>query len=208
VQQITGPFLGKRLGTKRINLLLARLTEALIAQGYITSRPYLVINIVPGKIEAFQVNGKTLRSQVPEEPPPGSPVNGGWFTDAGTLAAFPATAGDTLRLQDLEQGVDQINRLRRNKAELQILPGQTPGGSVIALTNQPGDRYRVNLGVDNYGSQATGTMRTRAGIDADNLIGMQEALSLGFVGSLETNAARKRGRSVRVSNVFLYRQLL
>ena len=99
------------------------------------------------------------------------------MTDWGTLAAFPVEAGDTLKLQDLEQGVDQINRLRRNQAELQILPGQTPGGSIVALNNHPGDRYRVNLGVDNYGSQATGRQRSRLGLDVDNPLGFQDRKS-------------------------------
>ncbi|WP_197368163.1 ShlB/FhaC/HecB family hemolysin secretion/activation protein, partial [Ralstonia solanacearum] len=94
-----------------------------------------------------------------------------------------------LKLSDLEQGVDQINRLRRNQAEVQILPGQAPGGSVIALANQPGDRFRFSAGTDNYGSRATGTTRLRAGIDADNALGFQEAVSLSYIGTRDTNAA-------------------
>jgi hemolysin activation/secretion protein len=102
--------------------------------------------------------------------------------------AMPAAVGDVLNLADLEQGVDQINRLRRNQAEMQILPGQMPGGSIVAFSNKPADRFRFNAGVDNYGSQSTGTTRTRVGMDADNLLGFQEALSLTYVGALDSNA--------------------
>lgn len=197
-KRITTPFVGRQLGANRINLLMRRLTEAFIAKGYITTRAYLgeqnlasgilSVTVVPGKIENFRVNGQMAGSVVPVQVERGGPYNGGWLTDWGTLAAFPVEAGDTLKLQDLEQGVDQINRLRRNQAELQILPGQTPGGSIVALNNHPGDRYRVNLGVDNYGSQATGRQRSRLGLDVDNPLGFQEALSLAYVGSLDTNA--------------------
>ncbi|MDO3544083.1 ShlB/FhaC/HecB family hemolysin secretion/activation protein, partial [Ralstonia pseudosolanacearum] len=148
----------------------------------------LTIAVVPGKVEALQINGKTVRTTVPDAKLAEGPQAGGWLTDAGTVWSMPAV-GDTLRLSDLEQGVDQINRLRRNQAEVQILPGQAPGGSVIALANQPGDRFRFSAGTDNYGSRATGTTRLRAGIDADNALGLQEAVSLSYIGTRDTNAA-------------------
>lgn len=195
IAAITTPFVGHQLGANRINLLLRRFTEAFVARGYITTRAYLGqqnlasgvlrVTVVPGRVEAFQLNGRTLR--------PGSQwwfdaSGGGWVTDAGTVWQFPAP-GDTLRLADLEQGVDQINRLRRNRAEMQILPGQTPGGSIVALANEPGDRFRFNAGVDNYGSRVTGISRTRLGIDADNALGLQESFGVSYVGTLDTNAA-------------------
>lgn len=195
IEAITAPFVGHALGTNRINLLLRRFTEAFVARGYITTRAYLgeqnlasgvlVVTVVPGKIESIRLNGRTVR---PSDASLFDTVGGGWVTDAGTGWQFPAP-GDTLRLPDLEQGGDQLNRLRRNRAELQILPGQTPGSSVVALANQPGDRFRFNAGVDNYGSKTTGTSRTRLGIDADNALGFQEALSGSYVGTVDTNAA-------------------
>ncbi|MGD7289174.1 ShlB/FhaC/HecB family hemolysin secretion/activation protein, partial [Ralstonia pseudosolanacearum] len=198
VERVTQPFLNRALGTNRINLLLRRLTEAFVARGFVTTRAYLApqnlkvgvltIAVVPGKVEALQINGKTVRTTVPDAKLAEGPQAGGWLTDAGTVWSMPAV-GDTLRLSDLEQGVDQINRLRRNQAEVQILPGQAPGGSVIALANQPGDRFRFSAGTDNYGSRATGTTRLRAGIDADNALGLQEAVSLSYIGTRDTNAA-------------------
>ncbi|BCL90911.1 ShlB/FhaC/HecB family hemolysin secretion/activation protein [Ralstonia pseudosolanacearum] len=198
VDQIKQPFLDRELGAKRINLLIRRLTEAFLQRGYVTTRAYLPpqnlkegtlsIAVVPGKVESLQVNGQTVRTSVPNQPTAGGVQNGGWLTDAGTVWSMPAV-GETLKLTDLEQGVDQINRLRRNQAEVQILPGQSPGGSIVALTNQPGDRFRFNIGTDNYGSRATGVTRLRAGVDADNALGFQEALSLSYIGTTDTNAA-------------------
>ena len=198
VEQISQPFLNHALGTNRINLLLRRLTEAFVQRGYVTTRAYLppqnlkdgvlTIAVVPGKVESLQINGKTVKTSVPDQSTAAGPQAGGWVTDAGTVWSMP-TVGETLKLTDLEQGVDQINRLRRNQAEVQILPGQSPGGSVVALTNQPGDRFRFNAGMDNYGSRATGTTRLRAGIDADNALGFQEAMSLSYIGTRDTNAA-------------------
>ncbi len=197
LETIAAPFIGKELGRNRINLLLRRVTEAFIARGYITTRAYLgaqnlasgtlKINIVDGKVSAFTLNGHPLRPRDRDEPWYRT-HGGGLITDAGTAWAFGDSVGDVLRLPDLEQGVDQINRLRRNQAEIQIMPGETPGDSVVAITNHYGDRVFYDLGIDNYGSSQTGTLRYRAGVQANNLIGLQELLSFNFVGTQDSNA--------------------
>ena len=194
---VAQPFIGKQLGRNRIGLLLRRLTEAFIAQGYITTRAYLgqqnlsagilTINIVPGRIEGYLLNDKPLRP-LPAERKLFDTHGGGMVTDAGTAWAFPDGAGAVLRLPDLEQGVEQINRLRRNQAQIQILPGQSPGDSLVAIANPYGNRFAVDLGIDNYGSAQTGTLRYRLGVEADNLIGLQESLSLNYVGTKDSNA--------------------
>lgn len=197
VEEITRPFIGKHLGSNRINLLLRRLTEAFVARGLITTRAYLgeqnlkdgklIVTVIPGKIEEIRLNGQPL-STAQGYAATDKLQGGGWLTDRGVLLALPTAVGATLNLTDLEQGVEQINRLRRNKAEMQILPGSTPGGSVVALNNQPGDRFWYNLGVDNYGSSQTGLMRTNFSAEADNLLGLQELFSVSYSGSLDTNA--------------------
>jgi hemolysin activation/secretion protein len=197
---VTQPFIGKRLGRNRIDLLLRRLTEAYVVHGYITTRVYLstpqhlatgtlAITIVPGRIEAMMINGAPLRP-APPLPKSGLPPTkgGGLLTDAGTAWAFPEGVGDVLRLPDLEQGVDQINRLRRNQAQIQILPGQAAGDSIVAITNPYGSRFNYNLGVDNYGDPSTGKLRYRGGAEADNVLGFQESLGLSYIGSTDTNA--------------------
>lgn len=177
-EAIVSRFRGKRLGVNRINLLLRTLTEAFIARGCITTRAYLgeqnlaagvlKVTVIPGRIEALTYNGQA---------PP-----------LGVQAALPLGVEETLKLQDLEQGIDQLNRLRANRAEAQILPGQTPGGSIVSIRNEPGGRFHYGLGMDNYGQAVTGQKRLRAGVDADNLLGLQDALALTYVGSLDTNA--------------------
>nr|WP_258002394.1 ShlB/FhaC/HecB family hemolysin secretion/activation protein [Burkholderia sp. WAC0059] len=197
LDEVAKPFLGKKLGRNRINLLLRRLTEAFIAHGDITTRAYLgpqnlaggtlTINIVAGHVAAFTLNGKPLR---PRDPKAGffDTHGGGLVTDAGTAWAFGDSQGDVLSLPDLEQGVDQINRLRRNQAEIQIMPGEAPGDSVVAITNHYGDRVYYSAGMDNYGSSQTGTLRYRAGVEADNVVGLQESLSLNYIGTQDSNA--------------------
>ena len=197
MQAVAAPFLGHRLGKNRVNLLLRRVTEAFIERGYITTRAYLgpqnlasgvlKINVIAGRVGGYTLNGTPLRP-LPEHAQLFQTEGGGLLTDAGTAWAFSDGVGDVLRLPDLEQGVDQINRLRRNQAEIQILPGQSPGDSVIAIANRPGDRFFYDAGLDNYGSSQTGRQRYRFGAEADNLIGLQESFGLNYVGTKDSNA--------------------
>ncbi|AWV05585.1 ShlB/FhaC/HecB family hemolysin secretion/activation protein (plasmid) [Burkholderia sp. JP2-270] len=191
---ITGLFVDHELGTHRVNVLLKRLTDTFVGAGYVTTRALLgpqnlasgvlKVTIQLGRIEAFTINGKPIHRLNTNE----TSAGGGWFTDAGYETAFPTDAGDPLRLSDIDQGVSQINRLRRNQAAVQILPGQNAGDSVVAINNKPGDRLYFNLGIDNYGSSATGVTRYRAGVEADNLLGLQESLNVTFLDSQDSNA--------------------
>ncbi|WP_081069449.1 ShlB/FhaC/HecB family hemolysin secretion/activation protein [Burkholderia stagnalis] len=191
---VVAPFTGQDLGSHRINVLLKRLTDVFVERGFVTTRALLgpqnlatgtlKVTIQLGRIESFMVNGAPIHRLKPGEKSSG----GGWLTDAGYENAFPAASGDPLRLSDIDQGVAQINRLRRNQATVQILPGQNPGESIVDIGNKPGDRLYYTLGVDNYGSSATGVTRYRAGVEADNLLGLQESLSFNFVDSLDSNA--------------------
>nr|WP_254614937.1 ShlB/FhaC/HecB family hemolysin secretion/activation protein [Burkholderia pyrrocinia] len=191
---VVAPFAGHDLGSHRINVLLKRLTDVFVESGFVTTRALLgpqnlasgtlQVTIQAGRIADFLVNGKPIHRLKAGE----ASVGGGWLTDAGYENGFPASPGDPLRLSDIDQGVAQINRLRRNQATVQILPGQSPGESLVDITNKPGDRLYYTLGVDNYGSSATGVTRYRAGVEADNLLGLQESLSLNFLDSLDSNA--------------------
>lgn len=178
------PFAHRRLGVNRINLLLSRLNVRLVDAGYITSRAYvsdqnlaagtLRLTVVPGIIETLRYDGADLPAH-------------GWDRP-GLRLALPFAAGDILYLRDIEQGIDQLNRLRGNNVEVKIEPGAAAGGSIVDIVNKPGRRWQALLGVDNQGSEVTGMTRYRASVDAGNLLGMMENLSVGYTGSLDTNA--------------------
>ena len=52
----------------------------------------------------------------------------------GTIA--PGLEGAPLNIRDLEQALDQANRLASNNATLEMLPGNTPGDSIVVLHNK------------------------------------------------------------------------
>ena len=195
-EAILKDFRHHKLGTNRINMLLRRLTETFVAQGFITTRAYLgpqhlatgvlTVTIIVGRVEAITWNGKTIASLT--APRVVRDLAGGLLIDIGVLNALPTAPGKVVNIADLEQGVEQLNRLRRNKVDMQIQPGSTPGMSIIALTNQLSDSWWGMVSMDNYGSRQTGIARTTVSIELDNVLGFQEQATLNYSGSLETNA--------------------
>jgi len=183
-REVAAPFVGQSLGVAHINVLLERMNRALVAAGYTTSRAYvgnqslhegvLVITIVPGTIEKLLYNGAAVEAGRADGP--------------GIAMAMPMEEGDVLRLRDIEQAVDQLNRLRRNNVQVQIRPGTQPGGSIVEFVNQPRDGARYNVSVDNQGSAATGRMRIQMGVDNGNVLGLMESLNAGLTTSADTNA--------------------
>ncbi|GHU28597.1 hypothetical protein FACS189497_04460 [Betaproteobacteria bacterium] len=177
-EPILAPFRGLPLGLRRINLLMRRLTALYLERGYFTTRCYLgeqnlsegvlSIDIVEGRFEALRYQNGA--------PPP------------GVRMAFPSAAGDILRLQDLEQGIEQLNRLRRNRATLTVSPGEATGGSIIDIKNDEADARYYSFGLDNGGQRSTGETRLRAGAEVNNLLSLEESLGLSYTGTERTNA--------------------
>lgn len=175
---LAAPFRGLELGPRRIDMLLRRLTAAYMQRGYITTRAYLApqnlaggmleVTIVPGTLEAVRLNDSDL--------------------SGAARAALPESSDGMLRLADIEQAVDQINRLRSQHAEAQVLPGQSPGASIVALANRPEAPWRVVAGADNYGQPSTGQGRVRYGLEFDNLLGAWEAWSASHVEAKDSRA--------------------
>lgn len=183
-RRIAAIFEGHAMGVAHINALLDRLTRSLVASGYITSRAavaeqsiadgQLVVRVQAGRIEEIRYNGRDLAASGLGLP--------------GVRMALPMQSGEVLRLQDIEQAVDQINRLRRNNALVQIKPGTQAGGSIVEFANTPGDARNYSLSIDNQGASGTGRQRIQLGVEQGDALGLMESLSLGLVTSTETNA--------------------
>lgn len=172
--RIVSPFIGLELGPKRLDLLLRKLTATYIDRGYVTTRAYLgPQNLATGKLEVTVVTGTVEKIRI---------------DDRAETSAWPLASGEPLQLTDIEQTVDQINRLRSRRAEASIQPGQTPGGSVIVLDTHPDKPWRVSLGTDNYGQTATGVQRRRLGAEWDNLFGLWDSWAVTDVESADAKS--------------------
>lgn len=167
LQEITLPFMGRCLGVAEVEQILGEITRAYLLRGFLTTRAYLpaqdlskgelTILVVEGKIEEIRIESKGRKGFLPEN-------------------TMPSAAGDLLNLRDLEQGIDQINRLQSNRATLDIAPGSQPGQSVVIVRNEPARFYRVTASADNQGSEPTGEHQLGLTVSADSLLGASEFL--------------------------------
>jgi hemolysin activation/secretion protein len=179
IDRVLAPYHGLPLGPTRIGLLLRQLDALLVRNGLVTSRARVVrldrvggklsIDLVTGTIGTMKENGKPFA--------------------AGVRNAFPSGQGDALLLQDLEQGVHQIQRLRMYQAEMNILPGQAPATSEIDLMLKRSKPWWLQFALDNQGAEATGKNRRRATLTLEDTLGLLDGIAVTYIESARSQAA-------------------
>lgn len=193
--RIVQKYAGRCLTLADIQLLLADLVGDYIGRGQIAARAYVgQQDASQGSLEILVVEGQLEDIRIDD----------GGKHSIQIDTAFPGLLGQVLNLRDLEQGLDQINRLASNQATLQLLPGSTAGDSVVAISNEPGRRWRINLSADNEGSESTGRKQAGAGISVDNLLNLNDFLSLNYRRAVPTDYERQGSTSKNLAYVLPY----
>ncbi|MEA9393211.1 ShlB/FhaC/HecB family hemolysin secretion/activation protein [Acerihabitans sp. TG2] len=181
-QQLTAPYLGQCVGVAQINQLVKQVSDWYIAQGYITSRAFLTAqDLSQGTLRLVVMEGKLQAIRLENQ-------------DARLLhSAFPGLEGKILNLRDIEQGMEQINRLRRQPVHIDIQPGSLPGYSVVNLTATPEHPGFLNAGFDNSGQKSTGVGQLTTSLTVNNPLGLADQWYIG--GS--RSSAFMNGRNAR-----------
>lgn len=158
------PGLGRCLGSKGVNTLVAAVQNVLVERGYVTSRVLaapqdlrsgeLRLKLVPGRIRAIRFDGTGPRG--------------------GYTSALPAREGDVLNLRAIEQGMENFKRVPGTEADIQIAPGDQPGESDLVIKWSGGRGYRLGLSADDSGSSATGSYQGGVTLSLDNPAGLQD----------------------------------
>ncbi|MBV6817096.1 ShlB/FhaC/HecB family hemolysin secretion/activation protein [Rahnella sp. PD12R] len=160
---LTAPFIGKCLGIKNITQLVQEISDEYIRKGYITSRAYLPEqDLSQGQLNIRVMEGKLQDIQLDHR------------NDRMLAMAFPGLKGKILNLRDIEQGMEQINRLRQNPVQIEILPAEQPGFSVVNLTATPEFPITAGAGFDNSGQKSTGTGQMNGSLTASNVLGLAD----------------------------------
>ncbi|MGY2374323.1 ShlB/FhaC/HecB family hemolysin secretion/activation protein [Pseudomonas sp. SDO524_S393] len=164
------PYMGQCLGVPQLNELLKVITDLYIEKGLVTSRAYLPQqDLSSGHLKVLVVEGKLEGLKGAE---------GSGITDRQLAMSFPGKPGDLLNLREIEQMVDQLNRLPSNQAQMELTPGNAVGGSEVLVKNTPQKPWRVGLSRHNGGQRSTGKQQWGASLDWDNPLGLADQLSL------------------------------
>ncbi|HWT59695.1 MAG TPA: ShlB/FhaC/HecB family hemolysin secretion/activation protein [Rhizobium sp.] len=173
IGKVTAPYGNRCVGLAEINAVLRDVTHLYIDHGYVTSRAYvpqqdirktriLRLLVVEGTLSDIYLNGQKVAGN-------------------GTLAtAFPGLIGRVVNIRDIEQGLDQMNRLQANDAKSAMLPGPKDGTSILNIENRPGRPWHVSVANNNMGQESTGFSRSSASLGYDGLLGINDQWNFSY----------------------------
>ncbi|HEY1140017.1 MAG TPA: ShlB/FhaC/HecB family hemolysin secretion/activation protein, partial [Lysobacter sp.] len=160
------PAAGRCLGTKGIGVVMRRVQNAIVARGYVTTRVLaapqdlqgrtLSLTVVPGRIHAIRfADGTDPRVSMRN--------------------SVSVRSGDLLQLRDIEQALENFQRLPTVAADIQIVPTEgddaKPGESDLVISYQQRAVQRIGFTLDDSGSEATGKLQAGITASLDNLTG-------------------------------------
>lgn len=164
------PFVGRCISVTQLNEVLKAITDHYIQEGLVTSRAYLPQqDLSQGRLQVLVVEGKLENLK--------SAADSGLSTRELAMA-FPGSEGQKLNLREIEQLLDQLNRLQSNQAQMEITPGNVVGGSDVLVKNTPQKPWRASLARHNDGQKSTGEQQWGVGLDWDSPLGLADQLNL------------------------------
>ncbi|PWE38949.1 ShlB/FhaC/HecB family hemolysin secretion/activation protein [Pseudomonas prosekii] len=164
------PFIDQCLGVTQLNELLKVITDHYIEKGLVTSRAYLPQqDLSTGHLKVLVVEGKLEGLKGAE---------GSKLSDRELAMAFPGVSGELVNLREIEQMVDQLNRLPSNQAQMELAPGKAVGGSEVLVKNTPQTPWRAGMSRSNEGQRSTGEQQWGTTFDWDSPLGLADQLNL------------------------------
>ncbi|MFT6106525.1 MAG: hemolysin activation/secretion protein [Rickettsiales bacterium] len=97
-----------------------------------------------------------------------------WRRKLQKFFAFGFYKNKTVNLRDIEQGLDQINRLSSNYAQMELEPANQDGYSDITIKNQIGFLTKPSIEINNSGNENTGRIKHNFILNQDNLLGIND----------------------------------
>ena len=122
-----------------IKRLVKELTNEYMKDGYVTTRVLLepnqnlqagVLNLVTveGRMEEVVLDKDRTRDK------------------RRSFFAFSNETGQIFNIRDIDQGIDNLNRLDSNDAKLSIVPGDKPGYSKVIINSNQTRPFRLKMG--------------------------------------------------------------
>ncbi|OAT24285.1 ShlB/FhaC/HecB family hemolysin secretion/activation protein [Proteus myxofaciens] len=178
-----------------INDITKQITNYYIEKGYITTQAF---------ISEQTLTNKTLTIQIIE-----GKINKIIIDDSSKILSaiiFPSYKEKVLNLRDLEQGLEQLNRLTTSQYTMEIQASDKVGYSSVFI-NKVHKKFPLNsqLTIDNSGSKSTGEIVLTSSTILDSLLGLGEQWSFLFNSNIDfSNSHHQRAYSASVNIPYGY----
>jgi hemolysin activation/secretion protein len=192
------PATGRCLGSRGINLVMARIQNAFVKRGYVTTRVLaeaqdlttgvLTLKLIPGRLGAIRLSEDS-------------------DSRANVWNAFPIAPGDLIDLRDVEQALENLKRVPTVDADIKIAPGAEPGESDFVVTWKQAFPLRLTLSANDGGSEATGKYQGSATLSIDHLLALNDLFYASYnedLGGGKSGQRGTRGYTLHYSLPFAY----
>ena len=173
------------VGAKGVEVILARMQQAVLEHGYVTSRVMVVpqnlkdgvlnVAFIPGVLRAIRFTQESTAS-------------------TSLFAALPSKPGELLQLRDIEQVLENLKRVPTADADIQITPAEgpeaEPGQSDLMITYKNISPLRSNVAMDNGGTKSTGKLQGTGTVSWDNPLGLNDLMYFSFGGGVGNGGSR------------------
>lgn len=177
------PFIGKCSDANILAEIIAAIQTYYNEQGYVTAR----VSVPPQNIQTGHLELKVFEGKIDE-----IILRDNHFTDKmQEFTAFGNLEGKTLNLEDINQGIYQMNRLQSNNAAMRIEPSHIEGEAKVYIANEPKFPARATIGYDNLGNNFTGIRRSNFSGAFDNLLFLNDAINLSHSRNLDDSSQEK-----------------
>ncbi len=172
-KKIEPDYINRCITLNEINEIAEKFTMFYVESGYVTTRVKIPTkqNLKNGILKLLVIDGFIEKIFI-KNPSPDEKIN--------ISGVFPFLNGKLLRLQDLEQGIEQINRLKSNHAAIELMPGKEEGGAKILIRSEPENRTGAEFSFANSGQKTTGEIIRTFTLNQDNPLGINDLLTFSF----------------------------
>lgn len=182
-RNLTLPFIGKCVEATLLSDLISKINSYYNSAGYVTAQVSVPQqNIQSGFLKLKILEGKINKIILGEDK----------FTDKmQKFTAFGGIEGDVLNINEINQGIYQINRLASNKAAIKIEPGIDEGEANIVVSNKNKFPATATVGYDNLGNEFTGIRRSNFSGSFDNLLSLNDNINFSYSTNLDDDSGLK-----------------
>lgn len=178
-------YIGQCVGFESIQAYVRLINQKLLSEGYVTSRAVLPEQNIASHTLVIKIHEGTIEGIT-------FPEDYRFFWEQ----SLPLKVGNVLNLRDMEQAVEQLNRLQSQDIKFNIEPGVYSNGSVLVAEVKPTKPWYFGMSTDNSGSASTGEYPVSLSGGVDNVLGIQDTLSYSLSGSREADTGESNSASV------------